>query len=55
MNRYVSPKSRPQFRQQVQNLRLHRDIQRTRPAVAHDNPRPRHQGTRYRHALALPA
>ena len=44
-----------QFGQQVQNLRLHRYIQRAGRFVADHDARTQHQGAGDRHALALPA
>ena len=49
------PQIAPQFRQQIEDLRLHRNIQSAGRFIADDNTRPQHKGARNRHALALAA
>ena len=44
-----------QLRQQVQDLRLHRDVERRSRLVAHHDARPQHEGARNGDALALAA
>ncbi len=45
----------PQFRQQIENLRLYGHIQRTGGLVAHHNARVQHECTRDGHTLPLSA
>ena len=45
----------PQFGEQIEDLRLHRHIQRAGRLVAHNDARAQHQGAGDRHALALAA
>ena len=51
MNRYATPSSRLQVGEQVEDRRLHRDVERGRRLVADDDPRLAGERARDRHAL----
>ena len=55
MNRYVRPRLRLKLLEQVEDLRLGRNIQRGHRLVADHELQIRRQGTRHADALALPA